>query len=92
MRSLLKLFRPGPVVNLTLTSNTGTGIQVDRILIIPISFSSFRVLDDGYNLNRVPSAFRPVVKRLSSDKIELSISEDPAPPEQCILESLMNIA
>ena len=44
---------------------------------LPITFSSF--LGDGYNLNRALSDFRPVVKRLSSDKIELSISEDPAP-------------
>jgi hypothetical protein len=36
-------------------------------------------LGDGYDLNRATSAFCPVVKRLSSDKIELSISENPAP-------------
>jgi len=44
---------------------------------LPIKFSLF--LGDNYNLNRATSAFCPVVKRLSSDKIELSISEDPAP-------------
>jgi hypothetical protein len=73
------------------TGSTSQGLPANRspgrerpIFDYPLAFSSFLGCPTT-SISDASSAFRPVVKRLSSDKIELSISEDPSSPCEHIL-------